>query len=1091
MVGLTGGVIISLAGLYPIISLLAPLWLDGWERPFANELVHNVWLLGSAVLGVPVLLGLGFWAANRAQARGWQRGAQAGALAGVAAGLLSYITLIVPTHALFAYSIFSADLPAILNADAPLPSPELVGQYTQAFDDAAVQLELVLLVAALFWGLQGALLGWRRRDAPLPERLSLLTLLQAGQPLKRWFAEDDTAVRIGLAVGGIMALLLSFMASGWSVLTVVPDWPELAALIQQGQRGIISDLLGKAWPLPSVILLFGLISFGLITVYMLKNPPNRWRARLTAVLLAALIIATVATAVFLRFFYFSLGFSPFLAVRLLALDPDIASETVPILQIIEATFEGPGSFMIGVLATPWIALLLAGLVGALLGGVQAVLTVPILMVLRPRPVDRAATVQRRLRRQPNEVLPIIYALFGQTPLAYDILIHLAVQSQYSQPAVATLAAAYHTLGSSLRPDQYEPAAAAVVELLAAQRSWRWASDLGSAYQMLQELLPTRTLTGIAAISLPPSQDSASLPSPIVQNGRQVGRIVTELQKAEKAEDLPAQLLFLENALTAVNEARAFVQIPPEQAALDDGQQLKALLPQQPMLAYVLDRWQVMVTAAVQRLRGRADVALTLQTRHSSFVPELPLVFQVHNQGLNAARQVHVRLLPGDGYHVLGVKSEGLIETLLPEDQQELTLTVVPEPEQPRIRVLFELIFADGMNTERRHVFADTVEFVRQERPFMRVFPIPYIIGRPLKSEDLFVGRSDVFHFIQKNLVGSNQSNAIILYGQRRMGKTSVLYQLGQVLAETHVAVLIDMRSKPAQGETNFLYAIATDIVFALQDVGLEVELPPRSAFVEAPEFYFRSHFVPSLLPYLDGKNLLLLFDEYEELQRRVEDGRLQPEIFQFLHNLMHEGRIDLVLAGVHKLEALEAEYWSVLSNAVIYHPITFMAAEELRRLIVDPVKAFNVDYDPLAIERIIAVTAGHPYFAQLLLHEMMVYQNEMEASYLTTVDVDQVIERIVQRGGGHFRFIWAESTEEEKLVLQAVAALSGGGEAMAVKEIRQFLSERGHVAQDRWQKALDSLTDRDILLGQNSKKPQYRFRIDLLRLWVAQTQPPL
>ena len=1088
MVGLTGGVIISLAGLYPIVGLLAPLWLAGWERPFANELVHNVWLLGSAVLGVPVVLGLGFWAANRAQARGWQRGAQAGALAGATAGLLSYITLIIPTHALFTYSIFSTDLPAILNADAPLPSPELVGQYTQAFDDVAVQLELVLLVAALFWGLQGALLGWRRRDAPLPERPSLLTLLQAGQPLKKWFAEDDTAVQTGLAVGGILALLLSLMASGWSALMVVPDWPELAALIQQGQRGIISDLLGKAWPLPLAILLFGLISFGLITVYLLKNPPNRWRARLTAVLLAALTIATVATAIFLRFFYFSLGFSPLLAVRLLALDPVIVPETVPILQIIEATFKDPGSFMIGILATPWIALLLVGLVGALLGGVLAMLAVPTLMALRPCPVDRAATIQRRLRRQPNEVLPIIYALFGQTPLAYDILIHLAVQSQYNQPAVATLAAAYHTLGSSPRSDQYEPAAAAVAELLAAQRSWRWASDLGSAYQMLQELLPTRTLSEIVAISLPPSQDSASLPSPIVQNGRLVGRIVTELQKAERAEDLPAQLLFLESALTAVNEARAFVQTPPEQAAR---QQLQVPLPQQPVLAYVLDRWQVMVTAAVQRLRGRADVTLTLQTRHSGFVPELPLVYQVLNQGLNAARQVHVRLLPGDGYHLLGVKSEGLIETLLPEEQQELTLTVMPEPEQLRIRVSFELIFDDAMNAERRYVFADPVEFVRQERPFMRVFPIPYIIGRPLKSEGLFVGRSDVFHFIQKNLVESNQNNAIVLYGQRRMGKTSVLYQLKQVLAETHVAVLIDMQRKPAQGETNFLYAIAADIVFALQDAGLETELPPRSAFVEAPEFYFRSHFVRSLLPYLDGKNLLLLFDEYEELQRRVEDGRLQPEIFQFLHNLMHEGRIDLVLAGARKLEALGAEYWSVLSNAAIYHPITFLAAEELRRLIVDPVTAFNVDYDPLAIERIIAVTAGHPYFAQLLLHEMMVYQNEMEASYLTTVDVDQVIERIVQRGGGHFRFIWAESTEEEKLVLQAVAALSSGGEAMAVKEIRQFLSERGHAAQDRWQKALDSLTDRDILLGQNGKKPQYRFRIDLLRLWVDQTQPPL
>jgi hypothetical protein len=42
-----------------------------------------------------------------------------------------------------------------------------------------------------------------------------------------------------------------------------------------------------------------------------------------------------------------------------------------------------------------------------------------------------------------------------------------------------------------------------------------------------------------------------------------------------------------------------------------------------------------------------------------------------------------------------------------------------------------------------------------------------------------VGRSDVFTFIRENLLGVHQNNVIILHGQRRTGKTSVLYRLGQ------------------------------------------------------------------------------------------------------------------------------------------------------------------------------------------------------------------------------------------------------------------------------------------------------------------------
>lgn len=158
---------------------------------------------------------------------------------------------------------------------------------------------------------------------------------------------------------------------------------------------------------------------------------------------------------------------------------------------------------------------------------------------------------------------------------------------------------------------------------------------------------------------------------------------------------------------------------------------------------------------------------------------------------------------------------------------------------------------------------------------------------------------------------------------------------------------------------------------------------------------------------LGEKNLLLLFDEFEELQRRVEDGRLQPEIFQFLRNLMqHEDRVDFVFSGTHKLEELGAEYWSILFNIASYKPITFLSAADMRRLIEDPVAAYNLEYDPLAAERIIKVTAGHPYFAQLVLHEMVVYHNETQRNYLTVMDVDRGLERIVGRGEAHFKFIW-------------------------------------------------------------------------------------
>jgi hypothetical protein len=185
-----------------------------------------------------------------------------------------------------------------------------------------------------------------------------------------------------------------------------------------------------------------------------------------------------------------------------------------------------------------------------------------------------------------------------------------------------------------------------------------------------------------------------------------------------------------------------------------------------------------------------------------------------------------------------------------------------------------------------------------------------------------------------------------------------------------------MQGKAARGTADLLYALSDDIVYALENHSISVDLPERSTYEEAPEFTFRSRFLRSVISELDSRNLLLMFDEFEELQKRVEDGRLEPEIFPYLRNLMqHEPRLDFLFSGTHKLEDLGAEYWSILFNIAAYKQITFLDADQIHRLVTQPVAVYGLEYDPLAVERIIQVTAGHPYFAQVVCHEMVAFQD--------------------------------------------------------------------------------------------------------------------
>jgi AAA+ ATPase superfamily predicted ATPase len=74
---------------------------------------------------------------------------------------------------------------------------------------------------------------------------------------------------------------------------------------------------------------------------------------------------------------------------------------------------------------------------------------------------------------------------------------------------------------------------------------------------------------------------------------------------------------------------------------------------------------------------------------------------------------------------------------------------------------------------------------------------PYVFDRPITTRELFFGRDDIFRSIKEALIDREQDNLIILYGQRQIGKTSVLHQVGHRLSEQYLSVLIDLQVFPS------------------------------------------------------------------------------------------------------------------------------------------------------------------------------------------------------------------------------------------------------------------------------------------------------
>ena len=75
---------------------------------------------------------------------------------------------------------------------------------------------------------------------------------------------------------------------------------------------------------------------------------------------------------------------------------------------------------------------------------------------------------------------------------------------------------------------------------------------------------------------------------------------------------------------------------------------------------------------------------------------------------------------------------------------------------------------------------------------------PYIAGNPVGAGPAFVGRGDVINAVRRFL-GDPQHHGVVLFGQRRVGKTSILQQLEARLPENGGprAIYFDLQDKAA------------------------------------------------------------------------------------------------------------------------------------------------------------------------------------------------------------------------------------------------------------------------------------------------------
>lgn len=264
---------------------------------------------------------------------------------------------------------------------------------------------------------------------------------------------------------------------------------------------------------------------------------------------------------------------------------------------------------------------------------------------------------------------------------------------------------------------------------------------------------------------------------------------------------------------------------------------------------------------------------------------------------------------------------------------------------------------------------------------------PYIAGAPVIEENLFYGRERLLDYVLQRI----HQNSILLYGERRIGKTSLQHHLKKRLKNLDdpkykfYAVYSDLQGTP---EARFFATLAEDVFHELAPILDGIQ--PDPAVHDDSGYGYRT-FIRDLQKVMKALKktsekqvkLVLLIDEVDELNSY--DPRTNQKLRSLFMKSFAENLVTVVSGvGIKKTWEREGSPWYNFFQEVEVKPFRTEDAEELIQRPIQGV--FTLENG--VVKRIISVTDCKPYLIQKLCTALVSRLYEEGRKQITLADVE-------------------------------------------------------------------------------------------------------
>ncbi|NEO63269.1 MAG: ATP-binding protein, partial [Moorea sp. SIO4G2] len=344
---------------------------------------------------------------------------------------------------------------------------------------------------------------------------------------------------------------------------------------------------------------------------------------------------------------------------------------------------------------------------------------------------------------------------------------------------------------------------------------------------------------------------------------------------------------------------------------------------------------------------------------------------------------------------------------------------------------------------------------------------PYIVGRPISEPELFFGRRKKFDLIEDNLRQGVQ--VILFHGQRRIGKSTVLKQIPNFVGQNDfVFVQFDLQDKSQLPLSRVLYSLGQAIINQLQLKSDHTKLPTITELETNPNRFLDS-FLSKVYQELGYKKLVLLLDEFDVLSSEYSTSEPSKEsssetFFPYLKSLLkQEQRLFIIPFIGRQLDDMPKLLG--LFKGAPSQKVGLLSERSATELITEPAKG-SLTYDSKAIDAILALTSGHPYFTQVVCHAVFAQARAEQKWQVTRDDVTRIVDDAIEIGEGGLTWFRDGLPIPERVIFSAVAEAQKKAERnpnQVVQDPLSLLEEYGVTITKSLREAREKLVESGFL----------------------------